>query len=139
MISADHSDPWPKTVIMSDNPFPQIDTSYTTLDVLVNDPSNPFGNTPGSDPSPVESQHSNWNPSSDLFSQGPLLDGAWSQQQQPQSSADLFWSGSENTIPRPQGDFDMNNQFNNLDIQQAMAGIAAAAPPSRTSSVMRLY
>jgi hypothetical protein len=123
---------------MSDNPFPQIDTSYSTLDVLVSDPSNPFGNTPGSDPSPVDSQHSNWNSSSDLFSQGQLLDGAWSQQhqQQPQSSADLFWSGSENTVRRPQGDFEMNNQFNNLDIQQAMAGIAAAAPPSRTSSLI---
>jgi len=117
---------------MSDNPFPQIDTSYPTLDVLTSDPSNPFGNTPGSDPSPVESQHSNWNSSSDLFSQGQLLDGAWSQQQ-PQSSAALFWSGSENTIPRPQGDFEMNNQFNNSDIQQAMASIATAVPPSRTS------
>ena len=120
---------------MSDNPFPQIDTSYSTLDALVNDPSNPFETTPGSDPSPVESQHSNWNSSSDLFSQGQLLDGAWSQQQQqqPQASAALFWSGSGNTIPRPQGDFEMNNQFNNLDIQQAMAGIATAAPSSRTS------
>jgi len=115
--------------------FPHIDTPYSTLDVLVTDPSNPFGNAPGSNPSPVDSQHSNWNSSSDSFSQGPLLDGAWSQQE-PQSSADLFWSGSQNTIPRPQTDFDMNmdNQFNNVDVQQAMGGIAAAAPPSRTLS-----
>jgi hypothetical protein len=32
----------------------------------------------------------------------------------------------------------MNNQFNNLDIQQAMAGVAAAAPPSRASFVIIL-
>jgi len=118
---------------MSDNPFPQIDTAYTTLDVLVTDPSNPFGSTPGSsDPSPVGS-HSNWDSNTDLSMQDLLLDGAWSQvQQQSQSSADLFWSGSQNTIPRPQTDFHPDNQFSNLDIQQAMAGIAAAAPPSRT-------
>jgi len=117
--------------------FPHIDTPYSTLDVLVTDASNPFGSAPGSDPSPVGSQHSNWNSSSDSFSQGPLLDGAWSQQE-PQSSADLFWSGSQNTIPRPQTDFDMNmdHQLNDVDIQQAMADIAAAATTSRTWNLL---
>jgi hypothetical protein len=111
---------------MSDNPFPEIDTSYSTLEVLVNDPSNSFGNTPGSDPSPVESQQSNW--SLDPFSATSLLDGAWPQQQS-QSSAEQFWS-------RPQADFDTNNQLNDFNMQQAMAGIAAAAPPARTSTLL---
>jgi hypothetical protein len=127
---------------MSENTFPQSDTSYSTLDVLVTDPSNSFpipdGSTPGGDPSPVESQHSNWNlqsypnsnSNSDMFTQNTLLDGMWPQQNS-QSSADLFWNNANNMNQRSQGDFDMSNQDSN--IQQAMAGINAAAPTRRSS------
>jgi hypothetical protein len=128
---------------MSEHTFPQSDTSYSTLDVLVTDPPNPFpisdGSTPGGDPSPVESQHSNWNlqsysnsnSNSDMSTQNTLLDGMWSQQNS-QSSADLFWNNANNNIDqRSQGDFDMSNQ--DFNIQQAMAGINAAASTRRSS------
>jgi hypothetical protein len=123
---------------MSDIPFPHIDTSFSALDVFVSDPSNPFNvpeNTPGShDTSPIESLPSTWN--TQPFSPTSLLDGPWAQVPS-QSSAQQFWTRSQNTFPRPQGDFDANNHMlsSNFDVQQAMIDIAASATPSRKPSL----
>jgi len=118
---------------MSDTPFSHIDTSYPSLDVLVSDPSNPFVHdetTPGSDPSPVGTQQSNWSASSDIFAPNTLIDGLWPQQSS-QSSADLFWNGNQHNLnPLSQTDFYPNDP--NLAPQASGTARKPSSHPSYT-------
>lgn len=110
---------------MSETPFPQIDTPFSSLDVLASDPHSQHNQsaTAVDDPSSIDTLHPNWTSHPDLLSPHTLLDGVGSQQPS-QSSADLFWYGNQNIgVSRPQADFDMGNQA--LDVHQALAGIVA--------------
>jgi hypothetical protein len=130
---------------MSDS-FTHVDT-YPTLAVSVNEPTDHFQldtntTTPSeynsSDPSPIESRShaSQWN--TDLFP-NEFLDGSWSnpldQQQQsplPQSSAQQFWSASQNsTALAYQSQGGGVGGGSSLDYSRAIAAVSAAAGVTR--------